>query len=236
MMSVPDPADPARRATAWLEGTYGGLVELAAPRPVCETDTAWLMACRTLAQPGFPRTPMLASSVVVPKIGGHPFHPAPNDPFADLQPVPPPAAAERITGQSRRINARGCVAAVHTVIDGFPSRPGPWRTGPPAPGWWTRLRRRHFPGFEQLAVDGWHDVVRAVEEPGPDTRGLVWVRRAMGGHEISGHLIYVQNLRGRAVFLDALTASLARLDTHWVRDVVLVRRLPGETGRTVDHT
>ncbi|MET9432941.1 hypothetical protein [Streptomyces sp. NPDC006551] len=31
---------PTHQATAWLRAVYGGLVELAVPRPVYETDTA----------------------------------------------------------------------------------------------------------------------------------------------------------------------------------------------------
>ncbi|MEV6485345.1 toxin glutamine deamidase domain-containing protein [Streptomyces sp. NPDC051576] len=216
---------PAERATAWLDQLYGGLVELAVPRPVRETDTAWLMACRTRPQPGFPRTPMLAASVVVPKIGGHPFHPASAAPLADMEPVPPEAAAHRVTGQNRRINARGCVASVHSMIDGNPSVALPWQPFHEAPGWWSRLRRRYLPRFAPVPVDDWSDVVRAVREPGPDTRGVVWVRREADGQEVTGNLVYAHNNRGQAVFLDGVTAALARLDTESVRELVLLRAL-----------
>jgi hypothetical protein len=219
-------ADPAQRATAWLGELYGGLVELAVPHPVYETNTAWLMACRTLRQPGFPRTPMLAASVVVPKIGGHPFHPASNAPLSDLEPVPPEAAARRVTGQNRRINARGGVTAVHTMIEGNASVALPWNPSHEAPGWWSRLNRRYFPRFEHVPVDDWTAIVRAVREPGPGTCGVVWVRREIGGQEATGNLIHVHNYRGQAVFLDGVTAALARLDTESVRELVLVRELP----------
>ncbi|MGX1271773.1 YrhB domain-containing protein [Streptomyces phaeoluteigriseus] len=86
---------PHDRATAWLAATYGGLVQLAAPHPVHETATAWLLSCRTVPQPGYPQTPMLAASVVVPKDGGTPFHPAPSDPLGDLAPRPPPPRRRR---------------------------------------------------------------------------------------------------------------------------------------------
>lgn len=49
-MSTPD-----QRATAWLNATYGGLVQLAVGHPVHETAAAWLMACGPLPQPGFHR-------------------------------------------------------------------------------------------------------------------------------------------------------------------------------------
>ncbi|MEV5607864.1 toxin glutamine deamidase domain-containing protein [Streptomyces sp. NPDC052225] len=226
-MRVPVPADPAERTTEWLQEVYGGLAELATPRPVCETGAAWMMSCRTLAQPGFPRTPMLAASVVVPKVGGYPFHPAPSDPFADLQAVPPQQSAERITGQARRINARGCIAAVHSGVNGCPSVALPWQPAHEAPGWWARLRHRYFADFENVSVHDWDDVVRAVEAPGPDTRAVIWVRRAVGGHEVTGNLIYGHNRQGQVDFVDGVTASRARLDTQWVREVVLARALPG---------
>lgn len=212
---------PEERALAWLNATYGGLVELAAPHPVHETSTAWLLACRTRPQPGYPRTPMLAASVAVPKHGGHPFHPAPSAPLDD---------PGHHAGQARRINARGCVVALHSAIDGSPSVPLPWRPSDEAPGWWARLLRRYFSRFTPVGVGGWDDVVRAVSEPGPDTRGLVWVRREIGGHEATGNLVYAHNNKGRVVFLDGLTSSLARLDTSLVRELVLVRALPVEAG------
>ncbi|MFJ9040924.1 toxin glutamine deamidase domain-containing protein [Streptomyces sp. NPDC102406] len=233
-MTSPGPEGPAQRATKWLDEVYGGLVELAAARPVAETDTAWMMACHTVAQPGFPRTPMLAASVVVPKIGGYPHHPASYDPLADLLSVPPQESALRITGQSRRINARGAVAATHSAIDGHPSVAVPWQPAHEAPGWWARLCRRYFPQFDRVPVQDWDQVVRAVQEPGPGTRGVVWIRRAIGGHDVTGHLIYAHNDRGRVIFLDGLTASLARLDTQWVREVILMRALP-DASRTADE-
>ncbi|MGW1806246.1 YrhB domain-containing protein [Streptomyces sp. NPDC002078] len=218
----------AQRAATWLNGTYGGLVELSAPQPVHETATAWLLACRTLPQPGYPQTPMLASSVVVPKDGGSPFHPAPSTPLADLEPAGPEEAAARVEGQPRRINARGCLIAVHSAVNGCPSVALPWRPADEAPGWWPRMARRYFPGFEKVAVSDWDDVVKAVADPGPDTRGLVWVRREIGGQEATGNLLYAQNHKGQVVLLDGLTSSLARLDTApLLREIVLLRALPG---------
>ena len=218
--------DPTRQATSWLDSVYGGLVELASPHPVHETDSAWLMACRVLPQPGYPRSPMLAASVVVPKDGGFPFHPTPSAPLADLEPAPPHETAQRVDRQPRRINARGCVVAVHSTIDGCPSVALPWRSAHEAPGWWSRLRRRYVPEFEHVPVTDWDDVVRAVREPGPDTRGVVWVRREMGGHEATGNLVYTHNNKGQVVLLDGLTSSLARLDTSSLREMVLIRAAP----------
>ncbi|MFF8396395.1 YrhB domain-containing protein [Streptomyces sp. NPDC016172] len=220
-------SSPDQRATAWLNATYGGLVRLAVGHPVHETAAAWLMACRPLPQPGFPETPMMAASVVVPKDGGTPFHPAPSAPLADLEPVPPEDAARRAATQARRINIRGCVVTLHSAIDGAPSTPLPWQPSDEAPGWWDRLTRRYFPQFTRIEVGGWDDVIRAVTETGPDTRGVVWVRREVGGHEATGNLLYAHNHKGQVVLLDALTSSLARLDLSLVRELVLIRALPG---------
>ncbi|MEV5507616.1 YrhB domain-containing protein [Streptomyces orinoci] len=223
--------NPQQQAAAWLHSTYGGLVEPATAQPVYETATAWLFACRPLPQPGYPATPMLAASVVVPKGGGSPFHPAPSAPLADLEPVPPQEAAARAQGQDRRINARGCLVALHSAIGGAPSVPLPWRPSDEAPGWWKRLHRRYFPEFGQVPAGDWDDVIKAVAEPGPDTRGVVWVRREIGGQEATGNLLYAHNNKGQVVLLDGLTSSLARLDASGVRELVLLRALPGAGAR-----
>jgi hypothetical protein len=73
---------PYDRARAWLHELYGPVVELATPAPVAETAQAWWYAVRPLAQPGYPATPMLNASLVVPKDGSVPFHPGNADPWA----------------------------------------------------------------------------------------------------------------------------------------------------------
>ncbi|WP_030420845.1 MULTISPECIES: YrhB domain-containing protein [unclassified Streptomyces] len=218
--------NPGERAADWLRATYGGLVELSVPHPVHETPAAWLMACRPLPQPGYPETPMLAASVVVPKAGGSPFHPSPSAPLADLEPAAPQEMAGRVEGQPRRINTRGCLVSVHSAIGQAPSVALPWKPSDEAPGWWERLTRRYFPEFTQVPVRAWDDVVRAVAEPGPDTRGVVWVRRAVAGHEATGNLLYAHNNKGQVVLLDPTASALARLDDPLVRDVVLLRATP----------
>ncbi|MFH7337888.1 YrhB domain-containing protein [Streptomyces sp. KHY 26] len=221
--------DPWVRAAAWLRGTYGGLVEPAVPpnrEPVYETGAAWLVACRAIPQPGFPGTPMLAASVVVPKDGGTPFHPSPSDPLADLEPMAPAERARRAAGG--HLHARGCLVGVHRGIDGIPVSALPWRPFHEAPGWWERLGRRYFPRFAPVDVRDWDDVVRAVAEPGPDTRGVVWVRRQLRGHEISGNLLYAHHDQGRVVLLDGLAGSPARLEPPFLlRELILLRALPG---------
>ncbi|MFJ1734976.1 YrhB domain-containing protein [Streptomyces sp. NPDC088254] len=217
---------PHDRAAAWLNATYRGLVELSAPRPVHESYTAWVFSCRTLAQPGYPATPMLAASVVVPKDGSSPFHPSTSNPLADLEPADPQEAVGRVAHQARRINARGCLVAVHSAIERAPSVPLPWQPSDEAPGWWERLTRRYFPAFRQVAVSDWDSVIRAVAEPGPHTRGVVWVRRELGGAEATGNLLYAHNNNGQVVLVDGVTSSLARLDTDIVRELVLLRSSP----------
>lgn len=218
---------PVRLATDWLQQTYKGLVELSGPDVVHETPTAWLLGCRSVAQPGFPRTPMLAASIVVPRYNGLPYHPAPSAPPADLEPAPSWKLADRLVSQPRRLNVRGRVVALHHRIDGTAVTPLPWEPGHEAPGWWSRLARRYFPEFEPTAVDDWDDIIRAVCTTGPDSRGLVWVRRELGGREITGHLVYVHNNNGHVVFLDPMTASSAKLETTGVRELRLLRSLPG---------
>lgn len=228
------PPDPTRQATAWLDAIYGGLVELAVPQPVYETDTAWLLACRALPQPGYPRSPMLAASIVVPKDGSSPFHPASSAPLADLEPAPAREATARVRNQARRVNARGCVAALHSTLGGYRSVALPWRPAHEAPGWWDRLSRRYFPGFAPVPVGDWNDVIRALKGPGPGTRGLVWVRREAGGQEATGNLIYAHNNNGQVVLLDGVTASLAELDTSHLRELILLRALPAIPPSAVD--
>ena len=46
--------------------------------------------------------------------------------------------------------------------------------------------RRYFADFAQTAADSWDDVIKAVSEPCPGTRGVIWLRRKLGGHEATG--------------------------------------------------
>ena len=217
---------PDQRAAAWLGSTYRGLVEPATPHPVHETAGAWVYSCRTLNQQGYPSTPMLSASVVVPKDGSSPFHPSVSAPLADMEPAGEREAADRVAQQARRINARGCVVAVHSAINSAPSVPLPWNPSDEAPGWWARLTRRYFPAFEHVPATDWNSVISAVADPGPDTRGVVWVRRELGGAEATGNLIYAHNHKGQVVLLDGQAGGLAKLDTSLLRELILIRELP----------
>ncbi|GGT30492.1 MULTISPECIES: YrhB domain-containing protein [Streptomyces] len=219
---------PRLVAQNWLDATYRGLVELARAEPVAEDAGTWLFACRTIDQPGYPRTPMLAASLVVPKDGGEPFHPASDDPWGDTAAYTrEPAPRDRQT-QARRLNARGAVVSVASAIVGAPSSPLSWQPVHEAPGWWNLLLRRYFPGAEQLRCATWHEVIGRASETGPGTQGVVWVRRTIGGVEASGHLLYVHNHDGDVVFLDGMTGGLARLDTVTVQELVFARVQPAQ--------
>ncbi|MGW1639807.1 toxin glutamine deamidase domain-containing protein [Streptomyces lavendulae] len=216
-------AEPWQRALEWLLTTYQGLVGLAGIEPVAEDAGTWLFACRTVERPGHPRTPMLTASVVVPKDLGRPFHPASDDPWTDAGEYTRTQQERDPEVQARRLNPRGCVVTVAAAIAGAPSTPLPWQPAHEAPGWWELLLTRYFPAAEQIRCGSWDEVVRRAGETGPDTQGVVWVRRVIRGTEVSGHLLYVHNNDGRVVFLDGMTGGLARLDTVGVLELVFAR-------------
>ncbi|MEU8459636.1 YrhB domain-containing protein [Streptomyces sp. NPDC029003] len=220
-------AEPWQWALEWLLTTYHGLVELVRIEPVAEDAGTWLFACRTTEQPGYPRTPMLAASVVVPKDRGRPFHPAADDPWSDAAEYTRTEEERDPDVQARRLNSRGCVVTVAAMIGGAPSTPLPWQPAHEAPGWWELLLKRYFPAAEQIRCGSWDEVVLKAEETGPDTQGVVWVRRAIGATEVSGHLLYAHNHDGSVVFLDGMTGGLARLDTAGVLELVFARIRPG---------
>ncbi|WP_063756865.1 YrhB domain-containing protein [Streptomyces sp. NRRL F-5135] len=220
--------DPQQQAQHWLDVTYHGLVELAAPGPVAQDAHTWLFACRTKPQPGYPRTPMLAASVAVPKNGMPPFHPAADDPWGDLNAFARAPVAREPAAQARRLNARGCVVTVSATMGGAPASPLPWSPAHEAPGWWELLLKRYFPGAEQISCASWDEVIVAAREPGPGTGGVVWVRREMAGEEVSGHLVYAHNDNGQVVFLDGMTGGLARLDVAGLRTLAFARLRPAD--------
>ncbi|NSC25593.1 hypothetical protein FM076_32355 [Streptomyces albus subsp. chlorinus] len=219
--------DNARRAALdWLSATYGGLVELRTDEPVAEDEASRLFACRAVPQPGYPGRPMLAASVVVPKDGGSPFHPASHDLWGDLAEFARTREPRPAEEQARRLNARGCVVAVECGLAGTPALPLPWSPAHEAPGWWDLLLRRYFPGADRSTCGDWDEVIRATQESGPGTRGVVWIRRQAAGVEVSGHLVHVHNNDGKVVFLDGMTGGLAQLETAGVRFLKYARRQP----------
>ncbi|MEU2721790.1 YrhB domain-containing protein [Streptomyces smyrnaeus] len=219
--------DNAREAALdWLRATYGGLVELRTDEPVAEDEASRLFACRAVPQPGYPGRPMLAASVAVPKDGGSPFHPASHDLWGDLAEFARTRKPRPVEEQGRRLNARGCVVAVECGLAGTPAVPLPWSPAHEAPGWWDLLLRRYFPDADRLTCGDWDEVIRATQESGPGTRGVVWIRRQAAGVEVSGHLVHVHNDDGKVVFLDGMTGRLAQLETAGVRFLKYARRSP----------
>ncbi len=216
-------SDPSTAAAEWLRSTYRGQVELAVPVPVAESGGTWLFACRAVPLAGYPATPMLVSTLAVPKTGNSPFHLATDDPWGDVAAHDRDPRPRSIADQARRTNARGCVVAAHAAVAGAQASPLPWKPSDEAPGWWHRLTGRYFPGAEITTCATWDEVIRALNETGPATRGVVWVRRDLNGTEGTGHLLYALQHEGQPVFLDAQSGGMAVLETTNVRQLTLAR-------------
>ncbi|QMU73979.1 hypothetical protein GXP74_23275 [Streptacidiphilus sp. P02-A3a] len=202
---------------------YGRVAELASDQPVAETGQAWWFGVRVLPQPGYPSTAMLNASLIVPKDGAPPFHPANADPWGDVGDLaadPRPRVRER---WSARANARGCVVSVDATLNGGQATALPWQPAHEAPGWWGRLLRRHFTGADIAVCADWNEVIAKVDAGGADTRGVLWVRRELGGQEATGHLLYALNDGNRVLLLDGQTGGLARLDAAGIRKLTLAR-------------
>lgn len=223
---VPRGLDPHRQARTWLDSTYRGLVELASPEPVAESFGTWHFACRARCQPGYPETPMLAATVVVPKDGSVPFHPAANDPWGDVEEFIRSRSPRTAEVQARKLNSRGCAVAVGSAVAGSPSSPLPWSPSHEAPGWWDILLRRYFPEAEVLECADWEAVIAAAQAPGPGTQGVVWLRREIKGLEATGHLLFVHNNKGNVVLLDGMSSGLGRMETEGVRGLTVARCRP----------
>jgi hypothetical protein len=222
--------DPRRLAGHWLQRCYGFPLRLVGSGPVAETPQAWVFSVAQLPVPGAPPVtspaPMLTALVCVPKNGTPPFHPATTDPWGDLADFDRDPRPRDPVVQARRTNARGCVLAAHAAVSGAPAVALPWRPEDEWAGWWDEFIQRHFPTAEVGPCADWETVIRAVGEPGPDTRGVVWLRRELAGAEATGHLLYAHNNKGNVVLLDPQAQRLARLETTNVRQLVLARIAP----------
>ncbi|MFE9421794.1 YrhB domain-containing protein [Kitasatospora sp. NPDC006697] len=210
------------RAAAWIRELYGSVVELVSAVPAAETGHGWLFACRAVPQPGYPRTPMLNASVVVPKSGAEPFHPATADPWGDLAALaerPAPTPPQWV----HRTNAHGWVVAANARLDGALASAFPWRPPHEAPGWWGRLVRRYLPGAEVSRFGDWASALEHLRQGGPDSRAVVWVRRRAGGQEITGHLLLALLEEDRPVVLDPQAGGMARLEHDGVHSLTVAR-------------
>ncbi|MFD5319776.1 YrhB domain-containing protein [Streptomyces sp. NPDC127098] len=222
-------SDPRQRAERWLDQTYRGRVSLHGPAPVQETPETWLFACTTTDG-----SAMLNASLAVPKNASTPFHPATDDPGADLAAFDAAPTPRDPLAQARRTNARGCVLAMHAALGGAKATPLPWRPEHESPGWWERLVRQFSPDADVVSFDDWNELATEVEVYGPDARGLVWIRRELHGVESSGHLLYAHHTKGQVALVDPMAGRLGRTETQGVRELVLaVAPSPGLTAAPV---
>lgn len=209
------------RVTHWLRRRYQGLVELSRTGPIVEGAGLWVFGCRAVPVPNLAETPMLNSLVAVPKNGAEPFHPATDDPWGDMAAFDRDPRPRDFTAQARRLNARGCVIAAHASHQGAPAVALPWQPSHEAPGWWERMIRSYFPAAEVSVLATWEEISAAMDSSGPGARGVVWIRRELGGAEATGHLIYVTHDKNGIVYLDPQTGHLAELGTSGLRSLTL---------------
>ncbi|MFR9727743.1 YrhB domain-containing protein [Saccharopolyspora sp. MS10] len=209
----------AGRASEWLERTYGGLVALVGDEPLFDGERTALFSCDYAGGSG---EPLLAATIAVPKNGAEPFPVSNADPLdEDLNAMPSPGA--EANPWRWRVNARNCLIATDAAVDHRPASALPWNPLDEAPGWWDRMLAAHFPGAEVFTSSTWADVTAMLLEGGPGTRAAVWLRRQLGGVEITGHLIYAFHDEERAVFLDGQRGTLARLDDDEISQLVVAR-------------
>ncbi|MEO3847291.1 YrhB domain-containing protein [Streptomyces sp. B8F3] len=201
-------------------------MELSKAGPVAETPETWLFACRASAAAGEGRNVMLNATLAVPKNASNPFHPATDDPRSDVEAFDADPAPREAAAQARRINARGCVLAAHAALGGAQASPLPWKPEDEIPGWWERLVRQFSPDAAVSSCEDWDEVVAEVAVHGPGSRGLVWVRREIGGKEASGHLLYAHDNDGQVAILDPSVGQLGRMELQGVRKLT-VAVVPG---------
>ncbi|WP_103529229.1 YrhB domain-containing protein [Streptomyces sp. SM12] len=214
-------SDPRQRAASWLEQTYRGSVALRLPDPVEETAGTWLFACAATEAAGPGGHPMLNATLTVPKNAATPFHPATDDPRGDVDAYDADPGRRDPFAQARRTNARGSVLAMHAALGGAEATALPWRPEHERPGWWERLVNQFAPDAEVLPCEDWDSLVAEVGSYGPDARGLVWIRREVGGAESSGHLLYAHHHEGRVALVDPTAGRLGRAEVEGVRALTL---------------
>lgn len=215
--------DPCRAAADWLHRTYGGLVALADREPFADGERTWLYGCRYSSEnTGSPQEPMLASTIAVPKDGGAPFPVANALPLdEELNLSSPPELGS--PPWRWRVNARNCLVATDAATDQRPVSALPWKPEDEAPGWWERLLGHFRPHVDVGSCSSWAEVTSAILEGGEGTRGAVWLRRQLGGHELTGHLLYAEQRDGQVVLLDGQLGALADLDDAEVLQLRLAR-------------
>ncbi|MCX2731761.1 YrhB domain-containing protein [Saccharopolyspora sp. NFXS83] len=215
--------DPARRGAEWLERTYGGLVTLTSDEPLVDGERNLLFGCDYATGSS---EPLLAATIAVPKDGRDPF------PVANAEPLNEDInVADAGAGSWRwRSNARGCLIATDAAVDHRPASALPWEPMDEAPGWWGRMLAKHFPDAELSTCSTWQDATSMIVEGGPGTRGVMWLRRQLGGVEITGHLLYAFHDEDQVIVLDGQQGTLASLNDDEVAQIEVARfhrPLPG---------
>ncbi|GAB2871973.1 YrhB domain-containing protein [Streptomyces mayteni] len=216
-------SDPRERAVRWLDQTYQGRVAPHGSAPLQETPETWLFACA--ATDG---SALLNASLAVPKNATTPFHPATDDPRADLAAFDAAPRAREPLAQARRTNARGCVLAMHAALGGAKATPLPWRPEHESSGWWERLVHQFSPDADVSTFDDWNELAAEIPLYGRDARGLVWIRREIDGVETSGHLLYAHHTDDGVALVDPMAGRLGNTERQGVRELVLaVAQSPG---------
>ncbi|MFO7190847.1 YrhB domain-containing protein [Thermocrispum agreste] len=205
--------EPVKRAREWLDRTYGGLV-VVSDQPSVESTWATYFSCAYADAK--PDDKLLAVTLAVPKDGSEPF-PLPNArPFGDIEDID-------VVNWRWGLNARGSLVAAHAELSNRPASALGWRPEDEAPGWWQRLLDQHFPDAEVATCATWDEVRSAVLDGGPDTRGVVWLRRRFAGMDFTGHLLYACYDNGEAMLLDPQLGDIALVDDDVVDSLVLAR-------------
>lgn len=227
---------PAQQAADWLQHTYQGRIELTSPEPIAEYGQSWLFGCRNTPDPRAATVdaapPMLNCTVAVPKNGTTPFHPATHDPHGDLTAFDAEPHSRGLQDQARQINARGCVLAISSMVDGTPATSLPWQPRDEQPGWWQTLLSRYFPTATMTSCRTWDEAIHAIQNHGPGSRAVVWVRREINGQEATGTLLFADSRGENVAFLDGQTGGLAQLQTQGIRTLTVALFHPEDADAT----
>lgn len=210
----------AERARAWLRRTYGARVVLRGVEPVHLGERLVLFGCGYADD----SEPMLAATVCVPRDGADPFPAANADPLDEDVNRGPEATRWRS-------NARNCAVTADAVVAERPACAMPWHPDDEAPGWWDRMLATHFPGAETTTCAGWDQAEKTIAEGGQGARAVVWLRRRLGGRELTGHLLYAECGKEGVVFLDPQRGSLADTSDELVDELVVARFAGGPGSR-----
>ncbi|MFC4078516.1 YrhB domain-containing protein [Amycolatopsis samaneae] len=207
-------SDEERRVREWLHHTYGERVVLADAEPVFSGERSVFFACRHHDS----AEPMLAATICVPRDGADPFPTANGDPLDEEFNLGGGKNAVRW-----RLNARNCVVAAGAVLDGHAASALPWHPDDEAPGWWDRLLATHFPGAESTTCLDWEQAAKTIGEGGPGTRAVVWLRRRLDGHVLTGHLLFAEYGEDGVVFLDAQRGVYADIEDDTADELLVAR-------------